>query len=215
MVMRDCLRCIGVAMTVVAFVSLTAFADLVPQNGDFSDGLNHWTVEYGSVTNGGGLALFQEDPGFLTSTLSQQFITIPAGATQLSFDVLMSAVPGGDTDPFAAPDAFTASLLNPLTLDPLVFNSGYSDFFYMDNTGGLETIAAVSGSMVALDVSGLAGLDAYLVFNLVAGEDGMTTTVNLDNVNVSVVPLPGAVILGLLGLTSGLISLRIKREKSV
>ena len=179
----------------------TASAGLSLQNGDFSSGLTAWTVEYGSVTDGGGFALFQEDPAFLTSTLSQQF-TIPAGATQLSFDVLMSAAPGGDTDPFVAPDAFTASLLNPLTLDPLVFNSGYSDFFYMDNTGGLETIAAVSGSMVALDVSGLAGLDAYLVFNLVAGEDGMTTTVNLDNVNVSVVPLPGALLLGLLGITS-------------
>lgn len=169
------------------------------ENGDFSAGLSGWTVEWVTVTDGGGYALFEEDAFDLSSTLSQEF-TIPALALELSFDVQMSAVPGGAFDPFAWPDAFTASLLDPVTYDPLLSNPGVTDYYYEENTGYVETVATVSGNTVSLDVSGLAGLDAYLVFDLWGSDDGMLTSVSLDNVNVSVIPAPGALLLGLIGM---------------
>jgi hypothetical protein len=185
-------------ISLVFLAGTGAFAGPTLQNGDFSSGLDFWTVESGTVTDGGGYALFEEHPVDLSSTLSQVF-TIPALANRLSFDVLMSYGLGGDYDPFAWPDAFTASLLDPVTLDPLLSNPGYTDFFYLDNTGVVETIATVWGNTVKLDVSGLAGLDAYMVFNLLGSADGMMTSVTLDNVNISVIPAPGALLLGLIG----------------
>jgi hypothetical protein len=89
-----------------------------------------------------------------------------------------------------------------LDLNPLIANPGFNDFFYMDHTGVVETVGTFDGTHVALDVSAVRGLDAYLVFNLVASEDGITTSVSLDNVNVSVVPLPGALLLGLAGMST-------------
>jgi hypothetical protein len=103
----------GLVAIITACIALPAFADPSLQNGDFSAGLSAWTVEFGIVTDGGGFALFQEDPASLTSTLSQQF-TIPAQAAQLSFDVLMSSA--GDYDPSTWPDAFTASLYDTTTI---------------------------------------------------------------------------------------------------
>jgi hypothetical protein len=167
-------------------------------NGDFSTpGLYGWMVEYGTVTDGGGFALFEEDAFDLSSTLSQQF-TISALALELSFDVVMSS----DGDYESWPDAFMASLLDPVTFDPLVSNPGVgvTDFYYLDNTGYEETVATVSGNKVILDVSGFRGLDALLSFDLWASADGMTTTVNLDNVNITVIPAPGALLLGLIGM---------------
>ena len=178
-------------------------------------GLSGWTVECGVVTDGGGYAFFQEHPIDLSSTLSQEF-TLPALVLELSFDVQMSAVPGGAYDPFAWPDAFTASLLDPLTFDPLISNQfPYTDFFYLDNTGYVETVATVSGNTVSLDVSGLAGMDAYIVFDLWGSEDGMLTSVSLDNVNVSVVPAPGGLVLGLIGMGAVGILRRSRIEKVV
>jgi len=184
---------------IIASAGLTAFAAPTVQNGDFSAGLANWTLEYGDVIDGGGFALFQESITVLSSTISQVF-TIPALAQELSFDVIMLSVPGGDYDEFAWPDAFTASLLDPVTYNPLVFNPGYTEFYYMDNTGYVDTIATVSGNTVSVDVSGFAGLDAYLVFDLWGSYDGMLTSVSLDNVKVSVIPVPGALLLGFIGI---------------
>jgi hypothetical protein len=184
------------AVILFVCISPTLYANL--SNGDFSAGLNGWTVEYGTVTDGGGFALFQEHPVDLSSTLSQQF-TIPALALQLSIDVWMSAVAGGDYDPFSWPDAFTASLLDPVTFDPLISNPGVTEFYYLDNTSYEETVGTVSGSTVSLDVSSWAGYDVLLSFDLWGGLDGMLTSVSLDNVQISVIPAPGALLLGLIG----------------
>lgn len=189
----------GFSALIVAFAGLTAFAGPTLQNGDFSTpGLSGWTVEYGTVTDGGGFALFEEDAFDLSSTLSQGF-TIPALALELSFDVVMSSVEGGAYDPFAWADAFTASLLDPVTYDPLVSNPSYTEFYYLENTGYEETVATVTGNTVTLDVSGLRGLDALLSFDLWGGDDGWLTSVSVDNVNVSVIPAPAALLLGLIG----------------
>jgi hypothetical protein len=198
------LRLFGSGVSILVLSSL-AMAGPSLENGDFSiPALAGWTVEYGDVTDGGGFALFQEDPASVSSTLSQQF-TMPASAAALSFDLGGLVVPGGNYDPEAWPDAFCAYLCDPLTGDPLVSNIGGTEYFYLDNTGYLDTVASVSINVdtltATLDVSALSGLDAYLRFDLWSREDGMQTIVGLDNVNVqvSVVPVPGALVLGLIG----------------
>ena len=42
-------------------------------------------------------------------------------------------------------------------------------------------------------------MDAYLAFDLWSSYDGMITTVHLDNVEISVIPAPGALLLALFG----------------
>jgi len=188
---------LGFSVMVLTIAGLTAYASPTPLNGDFSAGLTDWNLEYGTVSDGGGYALFQEHPIDLSSTLSQVF-TIPALAVELSFDVWMSAVAGGDYDASAWPDTFTASLLDPGTFDPLISNPGVTEFYYLDNTGYEKTVGTVSGSTVSLDVSSWAGYDVLLSFDLWGGYDGMITEVSLDNVQV-VIPAPGALLLGLIG----------------
>lgn len=192
------LKSLGVGGIALLCLCLTTLAGPTVENGDFSAGLSHWDVEYGSVTDGGGYALFEEDAFSLSSTLSRQF-TIPVLALELSFDVLMSSAPGGPYDPLAWPDAFTASLLDPATLAPLIYTPGYTDFYYLDNTGYEETVGTVSGSTVSLDVSSWTGYDVLVSFDLWGGSDGMMTTISLDNVSISVIPAPGALLLGLIG----------------
>jgi len=179
--------CIGV---VVWFGQPTAEATVVI-NGDFSNGLNGWTVESGNVSDGGGYALFQEHPTQILSTLKQEFALPDWSSMQLVFDVKMSATPGGVHDPFAWPDAFTASLLDPATKDPLIANPGRTDFFYMDNTGVL-TPATLT---VRLNLTGLdlGSRNAALYFDLIGNDDGMLTSVNVDN--VAVIPEPTTLIL--------------------
>jgi hypothetical protein len=190
------LKSLGVGGIGLLCLCLTSLAGPTLQNADFSAGLSNWTVEYGTVTDGGGFALFEEDLFDLSSTLSQVF-TIPTLALELSFDVVMASVPGEEHETW--PDAFTASLLDPGTLDPLIFNPGYTEFYYLDNLGNEVTVASVMGNKVMLDVSGLAGQDVFLSFDLWGGLDGMQTTVGIDNVNVSVIPAPGALLLALIG----------------
>ena len=185
--------CIGV---VVWFGQPTAEATVVV-NGDFSNGLNDWTVESGNVSDGGGFALFEEHPTQILSTLVQQFALPDWSSMSLLFDVKMSATQGGAYDPFAWPDAFTASLLDPVTLDPLIANPGRTDFFYIDNTNSIITIGTL---MLRLDLSGLGGLDAALYFDLIGSDDGMLTSVSLDNVEI--IPEPCSLLLWLVGMGS-------------
>jgi len=155
------------------------------QNGDFTAGLAGWTVESGNVSDGGGYALFEEHETKILSTLKQGFTLPDWTSMSLSFDVKMSATSGGPHDPFAWPDAFTASLLDPATLEPLVYNPGRTDYFYIDNTNSIITIGTLT---VTIDLTGLGGRDAALYFDLIGSDDGMLTSVNVDN--VAVIPEP-------------------------
>lgn len=56
------LKSVSVGGFALLSLCLTTFAGPTVQNGGFSSGLDFWTVEYGTVTDGGGYALFQEDP---------------------------------------------------------------------------------------------------------------------------------------------------------
>jgi MYXO-CTERM domain-containing protein len=194
---KSFLRTIRFSAIVVALLSVTSFAGTTLQNGNFSAGLTGWNVEFGTVTDGGGYALFEEDQFELSSTLSQVF-TIPDLARELSFDLEMTSVPENGHESW--PDAFLASLYDsngkPLFANPL----GVDEFYYLDNTGILDTTGTVTGNSVSLDVSSLAGQDVLLSFDLFGGNDGMFTTVGVDNVNVSVIPAPGALLLGLIGM---------------
>lgn len=184
---------------VAVFLCVPAWAQ--PTNGDFSSGLDGWTVEFGTVTDGGGYALFEEDWFDISSTLSQEFI-IPSQALELSFDVVMSSSEDGGPESSGFPDAFTATLYdNPTDLNPLIATdiSIGDDFFYMDNTGFVDTVASFDGMTVSLDISAFRGLPAYLVFDLWGGVDGLFTTAALDNVQVSVIPAPSALLLGCIG----------------
>ncbi len=182
------------AVLVTAVFSSCAVAQLT--NGDFSDGLNDWVVKSGTVTDGGGYALFWEDE---SGILSQEF-NIPSGALTLSFDLEMVSV-GGPHE--SEPDRFTAYLYNnPTDMNPLVSNPGVDEFFfYLDNEDIVEIVdtGSFDGATVNLNVSGFGGSDAYLVFELLSGEDEMYTKVSLDNVSISVIPTPGGLILACIG----------------
>jgi hypothetical protein len=169
---------------------------MVPENGDFSAGLSAWTVKSGNVSDAGGYALFEEHPTLILSTLVQEF-TLPQAVISLAFDVKMSATPGGPDDPFAWPDAFTASLLDADTLYPLVANPGRTDFFYIENTNSIITIGTLT-VRIELGGLGLDGREASLYFDLIGSDDGMLTSVSVDNVEV-VIPEPCSLLLWLLG----------------
>jgi hypothetical protein len=200
--MRNKVFCYFVfAVILLACSPPTLYANI--QNGDFSAGLNGWTVESGNVSDGGGFALFEEHPVVILSTLKQEFTLPDWSSMSLLFDVKMSATPGGPHDPFAWPDAFTASLLDPVTLEPLIFNPGRTDFFYMDNAG-VQTIGNLE---VEIDLSGLGlgGRDVGLYFDLIGSDDGMLTSANVDNVQF--IPEPAACLL----LISGALLLRRRK----
>ena len=180
---------------VILCLGASAWATMVPENGDFSAGLSGWTVGSGDVTDGGGYALFREHSSDILSTLRQEFF-LPAGVISLEFEVEMTATPGGADDPYAWPDAFTASLLDADTLDPLVANPGRTDFFYIDNTNSIITIGTLS-VRIDLTALGLDGREAALYFDLIGSNDGMLTSVRLDNVEI--IPEPTTLVLMLLG----------------
>jgi hypothetical protein len=191
--MRNKVFCYFVfAVILLACSPPTLYANI--QNGDFSAGLNGWTVESGNVSDGGGYALFEEHPTEILSTLKQGFKLPDWSSMSLLFDVKMSATVGGEHDPFAWPDAFTASLLDPATMEPLICNPGRTDFFYIDNTNPIITIGTL---MLRLDLSGLGGRPAVLYFDLIGSNDGRLTTVRLDNVEI--VPEPCSLFLWMIG----------------
>lgn len=183
-----------VCLLIMVWLARPAAANLVPYNGDFSFNLDGWSVVSGNVTNGGGYAKFEEHSTAILSTLKQEF-TLPEGVLWLAFDVKMSATPGGDDDPFAWPDAITASLLDPVTLVPLISNPGRTDFFYMDNTNSLITIGTLT---ITADLTGFGNRAVALYFDLIGSDDGMLTTARVDNVEVGV-PEPCSLLLLLVG----------------
>lgn len=193
----------GMLVVMLSLVACTQVQAGPVGNGNFSTpGLMAWTVESGSVSDGGGYARFEEHPIDLANSLVQ-VVTLPANAMVLSFDVSMSATPGGD-DLLMPPDAFVATLYdNPVDLNPLISIPGYNEFFYMDNAGVVDdSIVNFDGTTVSLNISGLAGQDVLLAFDLLGSADGMITTVALDNVDISTqaIPAPGALILAVIGV---------------
>ena len=188
-----------------------ALADLM--NGEFIDNLNPWIVApEGSVLredcddDGDHDAKFSPENNPDSSILRQEFEFNELAQT-LSFSFVMNVLEipcgGGETD------TFTAKLLdeggnavNPL--EPAV-----------DKYHFYEMVASGEGSFpdtVNLDVSGFRGQQVELVFSLDHDyDDCYYSTVCLDNVAVSVIPAPGAFLLGGIGLSLAGWKLRRRR----
>lgn len=172
-------------------------------NGDFSDGLNGWTVTSGTVTDGGGHALLAENAAVLLSSLEQQFV-MPEGISKLAFYYeMVSAVDPGELTGGPA-DAFIASLLDAGTLLPILSTPGYPDFFYLADTGFMDfdpAIVTVSGGLVTLDLTSvmalIQGTQVILAFDLLGFYDGAATQVRVDN--VALIPEPATLTLLALG----------------
>ncbi len=222
MLKNDYVRPFVVSMAVSLF--LVSATSAVPTNGTFNpeDGLSGWTVvpsevEGTSITNNGGYALFQEDFDYSPISLEQVF-TLPASALELSFDRIMESIGVGSP----TTDSFTVSLLDE-SYNPLIsYDPGVTWFYSIDTSVGELMAPGVSvfGNTVTLGVSSYANMNVLLAFDffsevdpayneegeLIPGLDGVITTVALDNVDVSVIPAPGALMLGLIGTaTVGLI----------
>ena len=111
---------------------LTASAHGNLVNPDFAAGLADWT-DGGTVLDGGGFALFGEDPVLASSSLYQDFDyvfdgpggTLPAAGGTLSFEYTLDWLGTFDPSGGALPDAFTARLLDAGTLAPLVGTTHY------------------------------------------------------------------------------------------
>ncbi|TWU28999.1 hypothetical protein [Novipirellula artificiosorum] len=204
-----------IAIAVLACMAPTASAGLM--NGDFSDATGSpfaaWTTDpffNAAPTDGGGFARFQVtdfliDPSDLSSPLDevqlQQTFVVPNDATTLSFEFLFSSAAGGSSDPFAAFDAFQATLYDSL-FDPINPIDPFLPGFYSFDSSGFEdkaagvTVENLPGGMrrVSLDISSLGLQEVTIDFQLLGDDDELISTVDLDNVIVSqesgVVPEP-------------------------
>jgi hypothetical protein len=191
------------ALCAILILIASVQADI--SNGDFSNPLSTgWTVDEGTVIHWPYSPFSSTDPAVLfspnsdeaieNSTLSQMF-PIYTGEEILSFDVIMPEVfEGGETD------VFTASLLN--TSDaPLISVTGQNYFFLLDSSGTIDdSIVSIAKNTVSLDVSSLVDQNAKLVFNLYHDYSDQDTVVFLDNVALSAIPAPGAMMLAGIGL---------------
>ena len=183
---------VSIAFLFVSTHSLQA--DLT--NGDFSADLTTgWTIA-GRVewwSNVSARLGPDEEEVFQHSTLSQIF-TMDVGSRTLSFDLTMEAGEGES-------DVFTAYLLNPLTNAPLIFIDDKNYFFSLSSDGVIENeLVTIAGDTYSLDVSGLAGSNVNIVFDLAHDYSDVDTYAFLDNVKVSLIPAPGAFVLGSIGM---------------
>jgi len=118
------------------------------------------------------------------STLSQVF-TIDLGLETLSFNVEITTFESG---------IFTAALLDPKTKESLVDTVDGINFFTISSAG-------IQLGDKEVDVSSLGEREAEveLVFNLNNYDGNFDTEAWLYNLNISVIPVPGAVVLGGIG----------------
>lgn len=155
-------------------------------NGHFSEDLSSgwsWTpienVFYDSDNHWAVLRVDDEEDGSVT-TLSQDVISLQTSDKWLlSFDFVMAtSEPGSETDEFTA----SFGTYRDTWKAPVIFGS-YPEMV-----------------SVVLDVAEWDPGPYELVFELTNETDGILTSVTIDNVQLSPVPVPGAVVLGSLGV---------------
>jgi len=188
-------------------------------NGNFStagvspEPYADWTTDNSSFdrpTDGGGYASFADAGFYGSSQLAQTFTLLPS-ALNLSFEFRLSTVTDSSTG--MIPDSFQATLFDGLLntffpsdpMNPSLFPAFYS----IDNDGMTEsydsnfvTSLDLGGGYrrVTLDVSSLSPQSLTLDFLLNGLPDGLSTTVDLDNVtyelsDATAVPEPASIIL--------------------
>ena len=184
---------------ITGFVFLLVLAESAPAglvNGDFSTDIsisgNGWDITAGSVdwSTEVPAAFFYSDGLAENSTLSQ-IITVDLGFSVLSFDVLM------ETELLGPPetDVFTAFL-------------GGVELYTLPSSELIGNNVSLFAETVTCDVSFFTGMGpVMLVFNLAHDntENDPETTVLLDNVdlgidNIDIIPAPGAILLGSIGI---------------
>ncbi|MBL7189376.1 MAG: hypothetical protein ISS70_23860 [Phycisphaerae bacterium] len=196
MIKRSCFTSI-----IAGFVSLLVLTESAPadldteeflENGKFIGNLSPWSVSPAIVDvypvkwfdddgDGDGEAGFRPDPdeSYEYSALSQK-ITVYPEFPWLSFDVLMKTVlPGHETDVFTASLGGT-ELYELLSSDPMV--------------GGVIPVTLNVSDFI---LAGSVTLEFKLAHDYTPGDS--ETTVQLDN--VALVPIPGALVLGSIGLS--------------
>ena len=189
-------------------------------NSGFESGLAGWTVPAGGQVAPfadavGSYALFMEAGGPGTPAVSSVYQELVLGPSDVSLTFeYMIYTTGAFVGHGALPDAFTARLLDPLTLQPLVSTPGVSDYFYHDARGAVDSIdfddmlvtrvptaSRPDWYTVNLDLSSLAvGTPVRVQFDLLGtgSADGQSTFAGVDN--VFVIPEPCALLLLLSGL---------------
>ena len=183
------------ALAVLLIAPASIRADLV--NGSFEDTpLGTGWTSFGEVSFGGGAAILSENPAYPTGeqvsyTSIQQTFTW-AGETSLSFGFRLTPL-GGETEYFNVllNDAVTGTNL----LTAPIASTDYS-------VEGLDNLYPYVENYwrVNLDLSGIASENAIaLVFSLKGWNDDRWAEATIDD--VSLVPIPGAVVLGTIGLT--------------
>jgi hypothetical protein len=197
----------------VAVLSCGVHAGMV--NSGFESGLSGWTVPVGGQVTPftdveGSYALFHEagSPGAPAASSLYQEVVLGPSDVSLSFEYMLYTT-GTFVGHGALPDAFTARVLDPVTLAPLLSTPGVSDYFYHDARGAADSVdfddmlvtRVLTASRpdwftVNLDLSSLtAGTPVRVQFDLLGtgSADGQSTFAGVDNVYV--IPEPSVIVL--------------------
>lgn len=201
-----------VAAVLLAATSARADLNLV-QNGDFSepDGA-HWTQLVAGYlvdfTSPPGVAVLREsddynydrngnplaDGGFSLTGTKQEFTLAQAATVALGFTFGLTVTAPSETDFF-----------DVLLDDHIVFSKSTSGL--VPAPGGSVSFTASPHESQALDagphwlVLRLVGENDFLIDINGQPTDPLLTTVSVDDVTCAVVPLPGAALLGMIGLS--------------
>ena len=201
MIKRSCFTSIIAGFVSLLVLTESAPADLVNgvKNGDFSDDIsisgNGWDITAGVVAWDivDQAAFFKQDPdddaSVTDSTLSQT-ITVDPKFPILSFDVLMTTIDPSETDFFTVTLGTELLYTLPSTDVPPPLISGDSSSFEETVTRNVSFL---------INTSDPQPVDVKLEFNLQHSYDDGPTVVRLDN--VALVPVPGALVLGSIGLS--------------
>jgi len=236
------------SITIPLLAGLCVFLAGGPARADvslgFQSGLTGWNTpdsanptlgDPGTVTASGGQATIAESTSAVETDLTIVF-TVPTGAQNLQFtlaSVFADSTVAGNMANGYLPDAFGASLLNPITLASLVptVDQNTDSFYTRDVVDGVTqgqaatgvSVTPVSGTptLISVDISSLqAGQQAEVLFRLIGGTDpSSSSTVTLSDVDViaaaAAVPEPSTRDMCLLitGLVGGVMVL--KRHRSV
>ncbi len=170
------------------------------KNPDFTegaDGLDFWTHnDLVSAFTPGSVQFSPDGDGLVENSYLWQVFTFDSDSVILSFDVeiINSAETG----------VFTAALLDPDTGDPLVGSLSDTDHFFTVSSEDIPTGQDSQTFYCSLNVS--VYQEVKLLFNLNNDfASDLNTCALLYNLNiskeVSVIPAPGAILLGGIGIT--------------